>query len=51
MIEKKDNQIIVMWSEDFERLKQKKTNNDFELIVNVVVIDSKDYEKFFQKIK
>ena len=38
-----------MWFEDFEHLKKgkEKINNDFELIINVIVINLENYKKFF----
>ena len=47
MAERKDNQVIAMWPEDFERLDQSKGNDSPEFTVDVVAISSEDYAKFF----
>ena len=49
------NQIIIMWSKHFQMLKQFEKNDKYLLlnvfIIDIVVINVQNYEKFFNKIK
>ena len=55
MVTRDSISVIVMWSEEFERLEQSASEDkyliDNSFIIDVAVIFVEDYEKFFSKIK
>ena len=40
-----------MWLEDFERFEKKIINDSPRLTADIIIINLKDYKKFFQKMR
>ena len=52
LLQREENQIMVLWLQDFERLKlMDKVESPPKFIVDVVAISPEDYDKFFKKAK
>ena len=54
IIERFSNEVIVMWSHDFEKLSassEDSTHEQKKFTVDLIVVTAKDYEKFFYKLR
>ena len=51
MAEKEDNQVAALWPKDFEELDVKMDGYTLVFTLDFAAITSKDYDKFFSKIR
>ena len=51
LAEKRGNQVVALWPEDFERLDQDPSESKPGFTTDVAAISPEDYEKFYQKMR